>query len=363
LVIPELKKILVVITACAAVLAGCEDGVLDDANQRRERDVAVVVDAVRYSNERTRIESVGTSRAVQSVTVTPEAAGVVVAVNFKPGQRVQAGAVLVELDSRNEKLAVDLARVKLADAEKLFDRYQRSTGSGAILPTTLDAARTALETARIELNQALIALEDRQIKAPFTGYVGITDIDPGDRVEPGTMITTIDDRDALLVSFEVPEIMVGSLQAGDSISISTWNSQSTDAHGEIVDIGSRIDPVTRTFTARARVDNLDDRLRPGMSFRVLIEVSGGVYPLVPEIAVQWGADGSYVWSVINNRVQRVPVSIIQRQQGMVLVNAALPEGAQLVIEGLQRLYDGVAVDPVHAKGAYAEMDRSVKAGG
>jgi RND family efflux transporter MFP subunit len=349
------------ISCSITLLTGCTNDTPSETGGSRGRDVIVVVEAVRFSNEQTRIEAVGTSRAIQSVTLTPDASGEVVAVNFDPGQRVQRGDVLIELDSRNETLAVELAQIRLEDAQKLYDRYQRTGTTGAILPTTMDAARTALEAARIELNQARIALDDRMIKAPFTGYVGITDIDPGDRVDPGIVITTIDDRDALLVSFEVPEIMVGSLKAGDRVAISTWNDQGTAAHGDVVDIGSRIDPVTRTFTARARVDNPDDRLRPGMSFRVSLDVQGGIYPLVPEVAVQWGTEGSYVWSVAGGKAHRVFVTIIQRQQGMVLVNADLVEGQRVVVEGVQRMYEGITVDRmVHSEGDYGEMDRSVK---
>ena len=357
-----MNRILIITgTVCAAIaLTGCADDTLSEA-ATQDRGVTVVVESVRFSNEHTRIEAVGTSRAIQSVTITPDTSGVVVAVNFEPGQRVQQGDVLVELDSRNETLAVELATVRFEDAKKLFDRYQRTDGAGAILPTTIDAARTARETARIELDQARIALEDRIIKAPFTGYVGIADIDPGDRVEPGTVITTIDNRAALLVSFEVPEVMVGSLRVGDKISISTWNNQVPAAHGDVVDIGSRIDPVTRTFTARARVDNQDDGLRPGMSFRVSLEIKGGSYPSIPEIAVQWGTDGSYVWSVADGRARRTHAKIIQRQQGRVLVEANLVEGDLIVVEGIQRMYEGIKVlHSAHAEGNYQEINRSVK---
>lgn len=342
------------------ILAGCTDKAVESTSSR-ERTVTVVVEPVSYSNEETRIEAVGTSRAMQSVTLTPVISGEVVAVSFEPGQRVEKGALLVQLDNRNEQLALELARIRLEDTQKLYDRYQRTADSGAILPTVLDAAKSAYETARVEQDQAQIALDDTVIRAPFSGYVGIAEVDPGDRVEPGTVITTIDNREALLISFEVPEIMVGMLQTGDSIAISPWNEQVAIAEGDVVDIGSRIDPVTRTFTVRASVDNGSDQLRPGMSFRVRLDIKGRTFPVIPEISVQWGAEGSHVWIVSAGQARRVAATVIQRQQGRVLVDAELADGDLVVVEGVQRMYEGVKVEHTLRETPVREqMDSTVK---
>jgi RND family efflux transporter MFP subunit len=309
-----------------------------------EGPVRVIVEPLELSNERTRLEVVGTSRALLSIAVHPAVSGEVVAVNFVPGQRVEEGDVLVELDSREEKLAVRLAEIRLEEAERLYDRYVRTGDSGAVLPTTLDAARSAVEAARVELDRARVALDYRSIEAPFSGWVGITDVDPGDRVNPDTQITTLDDRSSLLVSFEVPETLIGRLTTQDDVQIATWHGREPAGYGEIIDIDSRIDPVTRTFVARALVENPDDRLRPGMSFRVTVDVPGIPYPVVAETGVQWGADGAYVWSVNDNRAHRVPVTIVQRQRGAVLVDSPdLEEGDLIVVEGLQRVRDGMEV--------------------
>jgi RND family efflux transporter MFP subunit len=327
---------------CVAAVAACSDDT-GSAPEQVDRSVRVIVEPLQYSSERTRLEAVGTSRAVQSISIHPATSGEVVSVNFEPGQPVEKGHVLLALDQRDEKLAVDLAEVRLRDAERLFDRYQRSGDSGAVLPTTLDAARTAVQAARIELDRARLALDYRSIEAPFSGYVGITDVDPGDRINPATMITTLDDRSALLVSFEAPESLIGSLKPGDEVAVATWHSREPTAFGIIVDIGSRIDPASRTFVARAWVENEADILRPGMSFRIAMDLEGTPYPVVPETGVQWGADGAYIWSVVERRAHRVPVTIIQRQQGQVLVDGELEEGELIIVEGVQRMREGLDV--------------------
>jgi len=349
-----------VVLAGLLVLAGCAEEVTD-RRPSTDKTVHVVVENVRFSNEQTRIEAVGTSRAIQSVTLTPVTSGEVVSVNFAPGQRVEKDQILIQLDNRNQKLALELARIKLEDAKRLYDRYQRTADTGAILPTVLDAARTAFETAEVVHAQSRLALDDTVIKAPISGYVGIAEVDPGDRIDPGTVITTLDNRDSLLISFEVPEVMLGTVNPGDRISITPWNDEVTSATGDVVDIGSRIDPLTRTFTVRAMADNQKDELRPGMSFRVSLDVKGRTFPVIPEISVQWGADGPHVWVVSAGQARRLPAGIIQRQQGKVLVNAELAEGDLVVVEGVQRMYDGIEVEyTLREPGSDEPMDRTVK---
>lgn len=332
-----------ILAAIATLVSACGADT-PDAGTAAQPALRVLVQPLALDQTRTRVEAVGTSRAIRSIELHPATSGEVDAVLFDPGQKVTQGQVLLKLDQREEALAVELGRVRLADAERLNERYQKSGNSGAVLPTQIDAAKTALEAARIELKRAQVALDDRTIKAPFAGFVGLTEVDSGDRINPDTIITTLDDRSALLVSFEVPEMLIGELKPGGDVELATWNSRGKTFSGKVVEIGSRIDPNSRTFVARATVDNQSDELRPGMSFRVAIGVSGTAYPVVVETALQWGADGAYIWSVDDGIAQRIPVRIIQRQQGRVLVDADIEAGELIVVEGIQRVRDGAAVD-------------------
>ncbi|MGE0621825.1 MAG: efflux RND transporter periplasmic adaptor subunit [Pseudomonadales bacterium] len=332
--------------AQAVLIGGCgggaDDGQLLQAGSG-PRAIPVVAAEVTFEAESNRIEAIGTSQALKSIELHPEVAGQVVEVAFAGGEVVTAGDVLVSLDARDQTLAVELAEVHLADARLLFQRYENASGVEAVPPTTLDSARTALEAARIELDRARVALDDRFVRAPFTGAVGITDVEPGDRIDPTTVIASLDDRSALLISFDVPEAFVGKVREGDLIRVETWTADRLGAVGPVVTVGSRIDPATRSFTLRARVPNDDDRLRPGMSFRVLLDLNGAVWPVVPEVSLQWGASGPYVWAVREGRAERVPARVIQRRQGRVLIEAALAAGDQVVAEGVQRMREGIPV--------------------
>lgn len=354
---------LAAIAACC-LLAACSES--DQAIRAQGRSqpsaVPVVVESVQLRARRTRVEAVGTARARRSVSLFAETAGEVVAVNFQPGDRVAEGAVLVALDSRDEELALELAALRLADARRMFERYRQANSNVqlTIPETTVDSAETLLESARIERERARIALQRRFITAPFDGYVGITDIDVGDRIDTSTEITTIDDRSVLLVSFDVPEALVGRLQTGDPVRVETWTAGRGEASGRIVDLGSRVDPLSRAFTARAEVPNPEDRLRPGMSFRVELDIEGASYPTVPEVALQWGGDGAYIWIVEDDRARRIPASLVQRQEGRVLVDAEVEGGAMVVGEGVQSMRDGVRVRTMDAE-ALARDARGVLA--
>ncbi|MDX1498742.1 MAG: efflux RND transporter periplasmic adaptor subunit [Woeseiaceae bacterium] len=337
------SRLTLLLLVSTAVLVGCSEAPAPSARTVAEPAVRVLVEPVTFEPALTRIEAVGTSRASLSAELFPAASGEVVAIAFEPGQFVHAGDVLVELDRRREVLAEKLAEVNLADAERLYDRYRRAADSGAVVPAVLDEARTATELARVELERARIALADRTIRAVFDGHVGTTEIDPGDRIGPDTLITTLDDRSSLLVNFEVPEALIGALAVGDEVRLETWAASLPEVTGQIVDISSRVDPRTRRFVARARVDNASDTLRPGMSFRVRASVEGARYAVVAETALQWGADGAYLWTIAGGEAARLPVRVIERRDGRVLVDGELERGDVIVVEGTHRVRDGTAV--------------------
>ncbi len=327
-------------------VASCAEQTSEPKKSPARSAQPVITAPVVWQQAQTPVEAVGTSRARHSVVLYPEAAGEVVAVKFKAGDRVKAGQTLLQLEADDETLAVELAKVDLADARRLLDRYRRTEGSGAITPSALDDAISAVDRAEIVLQRARVALDDRSMEAPFTGHIGLTTIDPGARISEDTAVASLDDRSVLLVSFELPEILMGQLTTGSEITLTTWSNRGVTTRGTVSEIDSRIDPATRTFTVRAHVDNRDDQLRPGMSFRILLTLEGGRYPVVPEVALQWGGDGAYVWSVVDGRAKRVGATIVQRRQGTILIDADLPEGTLVVAEGVQSMREGLAVREV-----------------
>ncbi|MEL6312407.1 MAG: efflux RND transporter periplasmic adaptor subunit, partial [Pseudomonadota bacterium] len=175
------------------------------------------------------------------------------------------------------------------------------------------------------------------------GFVGLTDIDPGFRVGLDTPITTLDDRRVLYVDFAVPEDVFGQLQVGSEVTATAFSEGDRSRPAEIVYLDSRVDPNSRAFRARAALDNSDDTLRPGMSFEIRFSIPGRLYPSVPEAAIVWGSNGSYLWAVRDGAATQIPVQIIARQDGRVLVEGDLRRGNIIVAEGVQKVREGTKV--------------------
>ncbi|MDC8831559.1 efflux RND transporter periplasmic adaptor subunit [Alteromonas gilva] len=300
----------------------------------------VVLNQIEFVNEQKTVEAVGTAEAVKSVTLYPAVGDRVTAVNFKPGQKVQQGDVLVELDDRRQLVAVRRAELQLEETERALKRLLDSRGMGAVAESEIDAARTLRDLAKVTLDEAKADLEDRHITAPFSGYVGLTDVEVGDRITTTTVITTIDDRSELFVNFRAPESAVTLLFSEKEVTLQPWSSREVSLTADIAQLDSRINDTDRTMSARALLDNAQDQYRPGMSFRVKINLQGDRYAAIPEAALLWGATGAYIYKAVDGKAQRVDVSVHQRLRGTILVNGNLSSGDLLVAEGIQSLREG-----------------------
>jgi len=314
--------------------------------------VKVVAEPVAMTPNNRIFEAVGTGRARLSADIYPAVAEEVTEVAFEAEQHVQKGDLLVQLDDREEKLAVRLAQVKLKDAKSLLARFEQAGKQGAVPQSEVDTARADFQSAQVALEQAQLALKDRQITAPFSGIVGIPNIDPGDRVTTQTLITGLDARDMLYIDFTVPEALAGALRAAQMkeqrITATTPSYPDRNFQGYITAQESRINTAQRTLMARANIDNDNDLLRPGMSFTTRWEIPGDSFATVPEISLQWGRDGSYVWIIRDRKAVQVPARVVARKAGRVLLDGEIREGEQIVVEGVQRLRPNISVEILRA---------------
>ncbi len=157
------------------------------------------------------------------------------------------------------------------------------------------------------------------------------------------MVTTIDDRTLLLVNFSVPELYVDRVKRGTPVDVRLWDAADAPVSGEIIAVDSRIDITSRAFVARAAIDNTADRFRPGMAFEISLNASRGAFLSVPDVAVQWGADGAYVWVAEDGRAVKREVRLVKRLAGAILIEGELSEDEPVVMEGVQSVRAGVAL--------------------
>lgn len=299
------------------------------------------------------LELPGSGLAQRSVTLFPLVEGEVERVAFRTGQQVKAGEMLVRLSDRAEQLAVALAQAQLQTARLLARRLEATAGSGAVPDIEVEQAVAARRGAEIGLLQAQQALSERSVRAPFAGVVGMAAVQRGDRVSPTTALTTLDDRRQLVVAFAVPEAYLGRLRLGQPITATHPAYPDQPVRGRLSEIDSQIDAISRTVRVRATLPNTDDRLRTGMSFRVRLELAGERRLSVPELALQFGRQGAYVWAVREGKAVAVPTRVVRRSGSLVLVDGALTSGEPVVVEGVQRLRAGRAVRVVGERAALA----------
>jgi RND family efflux transporter MFP subunit len=305
----------------------------------------VLVETLDLAEDRVTLRVVGTGKALRSASIFPEVAGQVVEVLFDGEQRVKKGEPLVRLEDEDERLSVRLAEVAAKEARREVERLEKLAPSGAVSVVRLENAQTAFESANLRLSLARAELADRTVVAPFDGVIGLPEIDQGDRVTEDTLIATMDDRSAILVEFTVPEEFAGRIEIGSSIIVRAWTNPDQELHGTVTAAHSRISQATRSLRVQARIPNPGEVIRPGTSFDVRLTFVGKPYPSVREVAVLWSRDGAYVWRVSDGRAEKVFVKMVRRNEGRVLLDGPLAAGDRIVVEGVQGLREGQAVDP------------------
>ncbi|MBX7483549.1 efflux RND transporter periplasmic adaptor subunit [Qipengyuania qiaonensis] len=346
----------------AMLLAGCSQS----GQERASEAIPVVAETLRFIPEQVAVEAIGSARAIVSAEIFPESAGRATQVLFSAGDYVRSGQPLVELDARQERLAVEAARVQVREAEQLLGRYRRIEDTGALSESQIEAGETALASAQVALRQAQANLADRTIRAPFSGHIGLTEIDPGDRVNDSTPIAQIDQRSRLFVDFPAPEEVFASLRPGQVVEVSAFSAPDTRIDAEIVTTDSSISQESRNFVARAVIANSGDRYRPGMSFRVNFTRTETNRAAVPEEAIVWGSEGSHLFLVRDGKARRIPVTITSRRDGLVLVDGQLGRNDRVIVEGVQKVRDGQdirLVRPVAAPKADVELRSSENGNG
>jgi len=311
---------------------------------RGSRVARVVVASVELRTIGNRVAAVGTGRALRSLTLTANVTGIIDEIRFAAGQTVKEGQPLVILQSEAERIAVRQAQVKLRDAEATMQRYQRLAAQNALAKVQLEQARTALATARTELEAKQYELKRRTITAPFDGVMGITKLVKGDFLKEGTAIATIDDRSQLVVEFVISERVASQLKLGNAVRLVTPALSGRVFQGKISALDTRVDTASRTLKVHASVPNPDGRLISGMTFSVSLRIEGRKLPSMPGLAIQWDRNGAFVWRVGgDSKVQRVGVTIRRRENNMVSVEGKIAPGDKVVVEGHDNVRPGGTV--------------------
>ncbi len=306
--------------------------------------VAVPLNRVPFAQQ---MEAVGTARANEAVDITAKASNRVTAIHFREGEQVKAGKVLVELDSVQIRASLAEAEAALSDSRSQYNRARELFATKALSEAQMDQLQATLKANEARVAGVQAQLSDTIIRAPFAGRVGLRNVSIGSYVTPGTVITTLDDTSIIKLDFSVPEVFLSTLQVG--LEITGRTAAYPDVFtGKVSSIDSRLDPVSRSITVRAQIDNKDGRLVPGMFMTVRLMRNDAPALMLPEEALVPEGSRKFVFVVRDGRAERVDVETGRRRPGEVEVVSGLDEGALVITEGTQKVRHGTAVTVIQA---------------
>ncbi len=319
------------------------DGAAPAGGSGAGRAVGVVVAAAEQEMVRDRAEAVGTTLADQAIEIVPLTSGRITELTFEPGEPVQAGTILTRLDDTIERADLAEARAMAQEANSALERGQRLRTSNNIAAATLVELQAAASAAQARVDRAAQRLEDRVVRAPFDGVVGLRRVDLGARVDDDTVITTLDDRREMIVEFSLPERFYGQVARGLAVEATSTSFPDRSFAGVVTTIDTRIDVVSRAFRVRASLPNPDLLLPAGLFVLVDVTLDEREAVVVPEEAVVTEAGRTVVYVAAADQAERRPVELGSRVVGRVEIASGLEAGELVVIRGLQRMRDGIGI--------------------
>ena len=290
------------------------------------------------------ITAVGSLRSDESITVRPETAGRIAVIGFQEGQRVPKGATLVRLDPAINQAEVQQAQANLTLARAKYERASELQTKGFISGQARDEAENNLKVAEASLALANARLAKTEIKAPFSGVIGLRSVSVGDYVKEGADMVNLESIDALKVDFRVPEVYLRQVSVGQTLEVSLDALPGKTYEGKVFAINPLVDAAGRAIVIRAQVKNTDTALRPGMFARVrLITQAVDEALVLPEQALVPQGEEQFVFRVVDGKANRVKVVTGQRRDGMVEIVSGLAAGDLVVNAGQLKLRDGSPV--------------------
>lgn len=289
------------------------------------------------------IEAVGTALAKESVEVTSKSTNTITAIRFAEGQRVAAGSVLVEFDRAQTAAALSEAEANLIESRNQFNRGRDLSVTQALSKAQLDQLETAVKTAEARVAAAKARLADTVIRAPFAGRTGFRRVSLGGLVNPGSVITTLDDTSIIKLEFSVSQTYLDDLKPGLTVEAVAEGLGDRVFGGKITAIDSRVDPVTRSVMVRAELPNAEGNLKPGLFMKVRVRGTEKPTLMAPEEALVPEQGRTYVFVVEGSEAKRREVTIGGREPGSVAIASGLKGNETLIVEGMQRIRDGAKV--------------------
>jgi membrane fusion protein (multidrug efflux system) len=349
------KRLIIVLIAAGALLAALvgfnifKQHIVAQVRLKNSAPPQTVTTAVaRSSDWQPEITAVGSLRAVQGVDVTTEVTGLVRNLYFKSGDEVQSGQLLVQLNAD-----ADIAQLHALEAAAdlsgtVYARDQVQYQAQAISKAQLDADAADLKAKRAQAASQDALVAKKSLRAPFAGRLGITTVNPGQYLNTGDKVVTLQAIDPIYADFKLPQQQLALVATGQTVTLTTDAFPGTSFVGKINAIDPRVDSSTRNFQAEATVANTDRRLLPGMFTRVAV-AAGSMqrYLTLPQTAITYNPYGTTVFVAQKKAgasdtlvAQQIFVTLGPTRGDQVAVLKGIKEGDTVVTSGQLKLING-----------------------
>jgi membrane fusion protein (multidrug efflux system) len=302
------------------------------------------------------LNAIGTTVAVHGVTLSADLPGIVDRISFDSGKTVREGTVLAQLDARQERAQLAAAQAQLKLARLNFDRTSDLRDKGVISQSDYDRAAAEQTQGEAKVGEIRATIERKTIRAPFTGILGIRQVNLGQYMAAGDKIVPLQSLDPIYVNFSVPQQEVDHVRAGDGVRVSAEGAigaAQTEFTGKVTAIDSIVDEATRNVQVQATLANPGGKLRPGMFVEAqLLQGTSSSVVTLPASAINYAPYGDSVFIVADLKgpdgktyrgVRQQIVKLGAARGDQVAVTSGLEKGQEVVTSGVFKLRNGAAV--------------------
>jgi membrane fusion protein (multidrug efflux system) len=300
------------------------------------------------------ISAVGSLRAVRGVEVANEIAGLVQSVHFKSGDTVTAGQPLVQLNADSDIAQLQTLTAARELSQSIYERNKQQFLAQAISKAVLDADASDLKVKQAQVAQQEAIVSKKTIRAPFAGRLGISLVNPGQYLNPGDKIVTLQALDSIYVDFYLPQQELSRILSGQAVVASTDTYPDKKYNGKISAISPKVDPQTRNVQIEARIANPRHELLPGMYAAIKVQAGAAKrYLTIPRTAVTFNPYGENVYIVEEKGatkdgkpsllVRQTFVTLGPARGDQVAILKGVKEGERIVTSGQLKLKSGSPV--------------------
>ena len=307
-----------------------------------------------YSEWQPALDAVGSVRAVRGVDITTEVAGLVRSLRFRSGEEVRAGQLLVELNADSDRAQLNALEAAADLAAVTYGRDRAQYAVQAIAKSQIDADEADLKAKRAQVAAQAAIVAKKVLRAPFAGRLGITTVNPGQYLNPGDKVVTLQTLDPIYVDFRLPQGELAQVAEGETVHVTSDSYPNERFTGKVTAIDPRVDSASRNFQVEALVENPARHLVPGMFARVSV-ASGGTqrYLTLPQTAITYNSYGATIFRVKKPTdaaakpprptVEQRFVTLGPKRGDQVAVLSGLDPGDLVVTSGQMKLKNGTPI--------------------